>query len=84
MTVVQRRFSAHAGPLQCGYDNGFLRRIAYGNNEVLRMIYFAVRDHNWNTMSASIENENVSATGEGVEITYDDVTRRPDACGRKA
>lgn len=61
----------HAGPLRCGYEKGFLRRVMYGDTELVRMIYFALRDHNWNTMSAQIENESVFATDENFEITYD-------------
>ena len=34
------------------------------------MIYFAVRDHNWNTMDSRIENEKFSATDEDFEIAY--------------
>lgn len=60
-----------AGPLRCGYENGFLRRVTYADNEVLRMIYFALRDHNWNTMNCRIENEILSANDEDFEITYD-------------
>lgn len=60
-----------AGPLAAGYENGFLRRIAYGENEVLRMIYFALRDHNWNTFPCHIENENISFSDTEFQITYD-------------
>lgn len=60
-----------AGPLTAGYENGFLRRIAYGENEVLRMIYFALRNHNWNTIPCHIENENISLSETGFQITYD-------------
>lgn len=61
----------HAGPLRCGYENGFLRRVMYGDHEVLRMIYFALRDHNWNTMTCRIENELLSEKDEEFEITYE-------------
>lgn len=60
-----------AGPLSVRYDNGFLRRITYGETEVLRMIYFALRDHNWNTIGLHIENENISINENDFQITYD-------------
>lgn len=60
-----------AGPLFAGYENGFLRRITYGESEVLRMIYFALRDHNWNTLPFRIENENISFGDADFRITYD-------------
>jgi hypothetical protein len=61
----------NAGPLQMGYENGFLRRIGYGDAEILRMIYFALRDHNWNTLSSRIENEVMRVNAADFEITYD-------------
>ena len=60
-----------AGPLRIGYENGFLRRISYGDAEILRMIYFALRDHNWNTLVSQIENEVIYTNGTQFEITYD-------------
>ena len=61
----------HAGPLTAGYENGFLRRISYGENEVLRMIYFALRDHNWNTFPHVIEREDISHDDAGFRIRYE-------------
>jgi len=60
-----------AGPVTAGYQNGFLRRISYGETEVLRMIYFALRDHNWNTISGHIENEVITIEGSGFQVSYD-------------
>ena len=61
----------YAGPLKAGYENGFLRRISYGNAEVLRMIYFALRDHNWNTLTHVIDNENISIGDDCFLVEYD-------------
>lgn len=61
----------HAGPIVVRYENGFLRRISYGGDEVIRMIYFAVRDHNWNTLTHQIDNENISIEKDRFSITYD-------------
>ena len=60
-----------AGALVVGYENGFLRRIMYGETEVLRMIYFASRDHNWNTLNHEVQNEVISEGDHSFEITYD-------------
>lgn len=57
--------------MRAAYDDGFLRRISYQGNEIVRMIYFALRDHNWNTMNHRIENENLVIAGSGFEVTYD-------------
>jgi D-apionolactonase len=34
----------YAGPLQILYERGFLRYISYRDTEILRMIYFVLRD----------------------------------------
>ena len=59
-----------AGPIKVGYENGFLRRIRYGETEVLRMIYFALRDRNWNTMESKIENEKITFSLESFDVSY--------------
>ena len=59
-----------AGLIRVGYENGFLRRIRYGETEVLRMIYFALRDRNWNTMDSSIEDERISSDADSFDISY--------------
>lgn len=58
-----------AGPLTALYDpsSGFLRRIRLGSREVLRGIYAAVRDENWNTVPGIV-------TGGGVVETVDAFT----------
>lgn len=60
-----------AGPITAGYENGFLRRIKYGATEVLRMMYFALRDHNWNTIANTIHNEQFKVDAGTFEIIYD-------------
>lgn len=60
-----------AGPITTTYENGFLRRISYGETEVLRMIYFALRDHNWNTLAGDINNEVIRIDDSGFRISYD-------------
>jgi D-apionolactonase len=46
-------------------ESGFLRRIAYGDCEVVRGIYGAVRDRNWGTVTP--------------EISYDQLEQRSDS-----
>lgn len=45
-----------AGPLRLLYEpaSGFVRRIRLGDAEVLRGIYAAVRDHDWNTVPGTL------------------------------
>ena len=63
--------SVYAGPVQAGYEDGFLRRIMYGETEVLRMIYFALRDHNWNTLKHNVENEEIIIDDGEFRISYE-------------
>src|SRR5687768_5789627 len=63
--------SVYAGPVQAGYEDGFLRRIMYGETEVLRMIYFALRDHNWNTLKHNVENEQIIIDDGEFRISYE-------------
>lgn len=61
----------NAGPFHTLYDRGFLRYLKYGDSEVLRMIYFALRDENWTTYKPIIENEILDIQPDQFNITYD-------------
>lgn len=60
-----------AGPVHCQYESGYLRYLKAGETEVLRMIYPAVRDHNWGTIAPQISNEKIVNEPEYFEISYD-------------
>lgn len=61
----------HAGPIQVYYDHGFLRYFKYADSEVLRMIYFALRNENWATYKPHIENETLDIQPDHFKISYD-------------
>src|SRR5690349_12620659 len=61
----------YAGPLQMLFDRGFLRYISYQNEEILRMIYFTVRDEHWGTCDHRTENEHRDISWETFRIEYD-------------
>ncbi len=65
-----------AGPFTVLYQNGFLRYIKYGSTEILRMIYFALRDENWGTYEAHTENEQINIQDNSFSITYDCIHRK--------
>ncbi|MCC5929639.1 MAG: hypothetical protein JJU28_10370 [Cyclobacteriaceae bacterium] len=46
-----------AGPLQMLYQKGLIRYVCNGDAEIIRMIYSAVRDANWNTVEPQIIEE---------------------------
>lgn len=61
----------YAGPLQMLYDRGFLRYIGYQDQEILRMMYYTVRDENWGTCDHEIIDEHRDISWETFRIEYD-------------
>ncbi len=60
-----------AGDLTMRYEaSGDLRSIKFGEHEVLRRIYVAVRDPNWNTIPAQISVEDLSIQANAFSIRY--------------
>ena len=59
------------GPLEMVYEEGNLRYIRWGEIELLRMIYSAVRDHNWGTAAPQIPHEKITADERSFSIAYD-------------
>jgi hypothetical protein len=68
---LPKQHQLYAGPLSLIYEGGDLRYIKLGDQEVLRRIYVAIRDHNWNTVLPVISNEQIEASGDSFHITYD-------------
>ncbi|HOL69895.1 MAG TPA: hypothetical protein PLP04_09585 [Bryobacteraceae bacterium] len=64
-----------AGPLTMTFVQGEVRYIRFGEHEVLRRVYIAVRDRNWNTAPNEISNLSVKRTADGFAISYDAVSR---------
>jgi hypothetical protein len=60
----------HAGPLEMIYEKGCIRQIKCGNDEIIRMIYSAVRDQDWNTLDYVIENESLNIEADCFNISY--------------
>lgn len=59
-----------AGPIRVRYENGFLRYLSLGDSEIVRMIYFAIRDHNWLTAALTLSDEVVEKTAGSFRIQY--------------
>ena len=60
-----------AGLLQARYDHANLRYVRLGGVEVLRHLYMAVRDRNWNTIPAKLSNLQFETRHDGFEISFD-------------
>jgi D-apionolactonase len=61
----------YAGTVEVEYENGFLRYVLCEGAEVLRMMYFALRDENWGTYVPFIENEIIKKEQNAFHIEYD-------------
>ncbi|HMG89435.1 MAG TPA: hypothetical protein VK589_05235 [Chryseolinea sp.] len=59
-----------AGSLTLQYEAGFLRYIKVGETEVLRMINYNIRDHNWVTIPMAISDEKIEQDSNGFRISY--------------
>ena len=60
-----------AGKLSLNYEEGNLRNISVGNTEILRMIYFAVRDKEWMTVKPEIKDEQDLTDPESFFIRFE-------------
>ena len=59
-----------AGQLTCMYEAGNLRSIKCGGTEILRMIYSALRNENWDTIPFNIVDEKIEEKENGFFISY--------------
>lgn len=71
------RHSLRAGPLSALFEAGDLRYIRLGKREVIRRIYAAVRDQNWNTVPGEISALEIKTSEEGFAIRYSCAHRAP-------
>lgn len=60
----------NAGPIRLTYEGGFLRTFSADGEEVLRMIYFALRNRDWNTARITITNESIRSEADSFVIDY--------------
>jgi D-apionolactonase len=61
----------HAGPLSLLFENGGLRYIRYGDREIVRRVYFAVRDVNWGTVPDQISNVQIKSETDSFRVAFD-------------
>jgi D-apionolactonase len=61
-------------------DTGFLRKIARGGTEIVRAVYAAVRDENWNTIEPSIEVRNVQVEENEFQVDFDVLCQSGGIC----
>ncbi|MBM3848114.1 MAG: hypothetical protein FJ405_17730, partial [Verrucomicrobia bacterium] len=59
-------------------EAGDLRYVTWDGREVIRRIYAAVRDHDWNTVPGVISDLDVQSTGAGFHVRYVSTHRQDD------
>jgi hypothetical protein len=64
-----------AGPLSLRLEDGDLRYIKYGDREIIRRIYVAIRDRNWGTVPNVISEFSAEIHDDSFRITFE-VTNR--------
>lgn len=69
-----------AGSLQMVFDDtsAFLRHVRLGDREIVRGIFAAVRDRNWNTIAAEVHARSVARADRAFEISFDAVVKADD------
>jgi hypothetical protein len=72
------RRELRAGPLTLLYEAGDLRYIKLGDHEILRRIYVAIRDRNWDTLAPAISNHQIDVASDSFRITYDVENKQGD------
>jgi hypothetical protein len=62
-----------AGPLHLLFEpeTGMIRRICYGEIEIWRGLYAAVRNHNWGTVTPRLFNLEMDIKDDSFEISFD-------------
>src|SRR5689334_13934427 len=68
---LPEQIALRAGPLSLVYENGDLRYIRLGEHEIVRRIYVAVRDRNWDTVLPVLSNLQIEAGDDTFRISYD-------------
>ncbi|MFW5813500.1 MAG: hypothetical protein ACOCXC_04145 [Fibrobacterota bacterium] len=77
-TEVFRKHELRAGPVCLIYENGYIRSLYLGKKELVRRIYVAVRDKNWNTIEYEISEERIEKQATSFRIAFLCRHRRDD------
>lgn len=59
-----------AGPVSMLYETGVLRYIRFGERELVRSVYSALRDHNWDTVDPVLEEEKIELKEDSFKISF--------------
>ncbi|MFN2110294.1 MAG: hypothetical protein ACK2UI_11575, partial [Anaerolineae bacterium] len=77
-TPPAARTPLRAGKLTLFFERGDVRHIRYGEREVLRRVYVAVRDRNWGTVPAQISGLAIETGEDTFRITFEALCTQDD------
>lgn len=69
----------HAGPVSVKFQDGELRYLYVGEKEIIRRVYFGVRDSRWDTVMPELSEIDVQQTDTYFEISFDAVCTNDNA-----
>ncbi|HYB03634.1 MAG TPA: hypothetical protein VED17_04180 [Nitrososphaerales archaeon] len=64
------RRELRAGPLSAILQDGMIRYVRIGDVEIVRRLYMALRDQNWNTIPTTFSDCKYDVRGDSFEITF--------------
>ncbi len=70
MQLIPHAHPVQAGFLRAEYTEGTLRYLKLGGTELLRMIYFALRDEQWATVPLTITEQDIQTNAESFSVRY--------------
>ena len=70
MQLIPHSHLIQAGALTAEYADGTLRYLKLDSTELLRMIYFALRNEQWGTLPLIITEQEIQTTAEGFTVHY--------------
>ena len=72
------RIALRAGSFTAYLEGADLRDVRLGGVELVRRLYFALRDENWDTIPGTLENLSVDVREDSFQITFDSHHRNRD------
>lgn len=67
---VASRREIRAGPLSAVLQDGVIRYVKFGETEIVRRVYMALRDQNWNTIPTTYSNWNHKIGADSFRISF--------------
>jgi len=75
---IAQQLPLRAGPLSLLLFEGTLQYVKLGDREILRRVYFALRDHNWDTVPVRLSNLRKEVRDDSFRITYEAYNKHND------